>query len=272
MGVWDSWDADIGDAVFEGPLRAGDCRGVSNSNSGFDVMVGGIEGTIGGVGVAATCAVSKAAKSQIWAAGADGSAGAGTASTSLTVWPCWSFDDTASSVTLVSAVGAGEVRLSADSEASALAMPTSKNPLTGRLALGGETTISPHSSSLSSSSSTSGTGSIDFSGDTEGGADGGASCKEVRLSGSLMLVATDLLLAKFTEVTSMDRLTARLGGREEPGVSEAEPSVAVLHPKAGLLGGPGILRGEGEGGGRLLTPGDGGGRLLTPVDRFREWA
>lgn len=243
---------------------------MSNSNSGFDVVVGGIEGTIGELGVADTCgAASKAEKSQTWAAGAGA---AGVASAFGAVWPSSSFDDTALSVTLVSVVGTGEVGLFALNPAIEL-LPTPKKPLTGRLVLGGETIISPHSSSSSSSSSSaSGTGSCGFSGDKDGGMLGGARCNEVLPSGSLMLAAVDLLLAPFAEVTSIDRRTVRLGGREEPGVSEAEPSVAVLHPKAGLLGNPAILKGDGEGGGRLFTPGDRGGRLLIPVDKFREWA
>lgn len=274
----DSWNADIGDAVLEGPLRVGDCNGVSNSNSGFEVIVGGMAGTIGGVVAAGACDVlSKAEKSQVWAAGAAG--GNCVASAFAAFPPRWSSDDTASRVKLVSLAGAGEAYFSPRGLPIEpfVPLPTSNNPLTGRLVLGGEATISPHSSS-SSSSSTSGTETFGFSGDGGRETEGGANCKEFLLAGSLTLAVLDLLTVRFADVTSIDCLTPLLGGRVEAGVTEADPSVTVLQPKAGLLGGAGMPRGDGGGklftpgdlGSRLLTPGDRGGRLLTPADRFRE--
>lgn len=60
------WKADVGDPVLEGPLRAGDCSGVSKSNSGLEVVVGGIAGSVGVMGAKnGVSFVSKAEKSQI---------------------------------------------------------------------------------------------------------------------------------------------------------------------------------------------------------------
>lgn len=247
-----SWNADIGDPVLEGPLRAGDCSGVSKSKSGFEVVVGGMAGTVGVWGEKdGAKVVSKAEKSHTSAEGAGG------CSFAAVVASCPSFEATASSVAPVLLTGAGEGSF-VESSAAEPFTPVSKIPLTGRLLTAGDATISPHSSSSSSSTS-----AFELTGGTEGG---GGSCRESLLSGSLMLVVAPVLFVEPDDVTSSDCLTALLGGREEAGV--VEPFVMVLQPKAGLFGGPGMLIGDGQG--RLFTPGDRGGKLLTPVDKLRE--
>lgn len=64
------WNADVGDPVREGSLRAGDCNGVSKSNSGLEVVVGGMEGSVGVSGAKdGARVVSKAEKSHTPAEG-----------------------------------------------------------------------------------------------------------------------------------------------------------------------------------------------------------
>lgn len=64
------WKADVGEPVLDGPLRAGDCSGVSKSNSGLEVVVGGIAGSVGVAGANdGVSVVSKAEKSHIAAEG-----------------------------------------------------------------------------------------------------------------------------------------------------------------------------------------------------------
>lgn len=253
------WKADVGDPVLEGPLRAGDCNGVSKSNSGLEVVVEGMAGSVGVMGAKdGVSFVSKAEKFHIPAEGSGGCSCAFVVTSS-----CSSFDAAATSVASVSLEVAGEVSFMAGSSTE-LFTPMSKIPLAGRLlptgeATDGEATISPHSSSSSSSTSA-------FE-PTDGAEGGGTSCREDLLSGSGALAVTPVLPSNLDAGTSSDCLTARLGGLEEAGV--ADPLVMVLQPKAGLFGGPGMLSGDGDG--RLLTPGDRGGKLFSPVDKLREW-
>lgn len=235
-----SWKAAVGEPVLEGPLKAGDCSGVSKSNSGFEVVVGGMAGTVGVTGENdGARVVSKAEKSHISVEGVGGCWRAFLGPSS-----CSSFEATATSVASVSFTGAAGEGAFVESSAMELFTPMSKIPLTGRLLPIGEATISPHSSSSSSSTNA-------FE-PTDGADDGGASCREGLLSGSWVLVVTPVLLPNLDDVASRDCLTARLGGREDEGVPDS--SVMVLQPKAGLFGGPGMLIGDGHG--RLLTPGD----------------
>lgn len=113
---------------------------------------------------------------------------AGTVATCDTgTWFCWSREDTACSVALVSDAGtdteasgcATGTGLSETASPNAPLKPLSKNPLGGRLLLGGEATISPQSSSSSSSN-----GSTLVSIVRELETARGGSCSEDRDSGS----------------------------------------------------------------------------------------
>lgn len=224
---------EAGERVLDGGFRAGDGKGVSKSNAGFEVVVGGSAG--------AADVLSNDEKSHISPKDMLESSFEGRK------------EDAAMGASCVVGVISLEPAARLTLELWAL---VSKKSLPGRLLTVGEATISPHSSSSSSSLLSSGTAAASLLDMTGAGAGGDIGRTDSDFSGSG--TPGDALSVERAGLTSSDCLVYSLGGRGEAGVKE--PVVPELQLNVGAAGGKGILSGER------------GAKLLTPAEAVRECA